>query len=145
MEVFDNNQITNWKAKNFWAAMKFKQCHNIQKFRRQMYAGLKILLICEYLKIDTTRSNKQVFIYSETPRLEELRNRYKNERLKNIFSDKKKSLLDDIEEKEANIIFINDLLSADKSLERYFIEVKEMLEKDIKKFKAHIKLMDDII
>src|SRR5690606_38511519 len=145
MKVFDNNRIISWRAKNFWNAMEINPCFDKNKIRRQMYAGLKILVICEYLKIDTSRSSKKVFVYSETERLEELRNKYKNEKLNVIFSDKKKALLDEIEEKEANINFINNLLSADKSLERYFIEIKEILEKGIKKFKAHIKLMDDII
>lgn len=145
MEIFDNNEILNWKAKDFWVAMKFEQCCDIHKMRRQMYASLKILLICEYLKIDTSRSTKKIFIYSETPRLQELRNKYKNEKLTKVFSANKKSLLDEIEEKEANINFINNLLSTDNSLDKYFIEVKEKLEKDIKNFKAHIKLMEDII
>lgn len=145
MEIFDNNEILNWKAKDFWVAMKFDQCYDIKKMRRQMYASLKILLICEYLKIDTSRSTKKIFIYSETPRLQELRNKYKNEKLTKVFLANKKSLLDEIEEKEANINFINNLLSTDKSLEKYFIEAKEKLEKEIKNFKAHIKLMEDII
>lgn len=65
--------------------------------------------------------------------------------LDKIFSTKKILFINEVEEKEANINFINDLLSNDNSLERYFIEVKEILEKDIKKLKSNIKLMDRII
>lgn len=110
-----------------------------------MYAGLKVLLRCQYLKIDTDQSSKQLFMYSETPRLEELRKKYRYEKLDKIFSTKKILFINEVEEKEANINFINDLLSNDNSLERYFIEVKEILEKDIKKLKSNIKLMDRII
>ena len=78
MEIFDNHEILNWRAKDFWVTMKFEQCYDIHKMRRQMYASLKILLICEYLKIDTSRSTKKIFIYSETPRLQELRNKLWN-------------------------------------------------------------------
>lgn len=145
MDIFENHEVKNWQAKNFWEVMKFNIPDGSQKFKRQMYTGLKVLLTCEYLKIDSTRSSKQLFIYNETPRLEELRNRYKNEKLTTIFSSKKTALIELIEEKEENIKFINDLVSADNSLERYFIDIIKMLEKDIRKFKSNIKLMDEII
>jgi hypothetical protein len=145
LELFDNYKILNWKAENFWEVIKRNQPNPTRKYKRQMYEGLKVLLECQYLEIDTIRSRKKAFIYSETPRLEELRSRHKNEQLAKIFSCKKASLLNDIEELESNITFINNLVSEDQTLEKYFIEIKELLEKDIRKFKSNIKLMDGIL
>jgi len=145
LEIFDKHKIVNWQAKNFWQVMELNKLCEERKCRRQMYAGLKVLVRCQYLKIDTDQSSKQLFMYSETPRLEELRKKYRNAKLDNIFSRKKILFLDEVEEKEANINFIKDLLSNDNSLEKYFVEVKEVLEKDIRKLKSNIKLMDSII
>jgi hypothetical protein len=145
LELFDNHKILNWKAENFWEVIKLNQPNPTRKYKRQMYEGLKVLLECQYLEIDTIRSRKKAFIYSETSRLEELRSRHKNAHLEKIFSCKKASLLNDIEELESNITFINNLVSDDQTLEKYFIEIKDLLEKDIRKFKSNIKLMDGIL
>ncbi len=145
LEIFDNHKIQNWQAKHFWEKMGLNQRYRAKRCKRLMYAGLKVLLKCQYLEIDESKSKKNAFSYTETPRLNELRKRYKKEKLKDVFSMKELALLSQIREKENNIEFLNDLLADNESLEKYFINYKETLENDIKNIKSNIKLMDDIM
>jgi len=110
-----------------------------------MYAGLRVLLKCNYLELDIENSKKNAFSYKETPHLNKLRELYKKQKLTELFSTKKLVLLDELQEKENIIEFINDLLLDDKSLEKYFIDHKKTLENDIKKINSNIRFMDDIL
>ena len=58
---------------------------------------------------------------------------------------KERDLLTELEEKENNIEFLNNLLSNDATLEKYFITHKHEIEKDIKKINSNIKLMEEIL
>ena len=98
-----------------------------------MYSGLKILLNFKYLEADPKKKKKNSFRYKETPRLNDLRNKYKKQKLQDIFMSKKSDLLTELEEKENNIEFLNNLLSNDATLEKYFITHKHEIEKNIKK------------
>ena len=53
-----------------------------------MYAGLKVLLECKYLEVDDKKSTKTSFSYNETPRLNELRDQYKKQKLERFFNIK---------------------------------------------------------
>src|SRR5690606_39762955 len=106
-------------------------------------SGLKVLMYYQYLEIDPAASKKNVFSYTETPRMNELRNRTKKQKLEKIFSEKKVQFIAQIKDKENNVEFLNDLLADNESLEKYFINYKETMENDIKNIKSNIKLMDD--
>ena len=145
LKIFIEHKIINWQAKDFWEKVELDQLFRTRHCKRQMYTGLKILVRCEYLKIDLSKSSKKAFSYNESARLDELRDSYKKQKLKPIFSMKKAEFLNEISEKENNIQFIESLLSTDKTLEKYFIIDKEKLENDIKNIKSNIKFMDNII
>ena len=145
LKIFINHEIINWQAKHFWEKMGLNQRYRAKRCKRLMYVGLRVLLRCKYLEIDVTKSSKKAFSYKETPRLNELRDRYKKQKLEAIFSIKKSEFLNQIKDKENNIEFIESLLSDDKTLEKYFINHKEKLETDIKNIKSNIKLMDSIM
>ncbi|HHX4924422.1 hypothetical protein [Acinetobacter baumannii] len=106
MDIFMNHEICNWQAKNFWEKINLSQTYGSYERRRQMYAGLKVLVKYNYLEIDFNSSTKRAYSYKERPRLEELRNKYKKHQLEKIFSTKKIELLSQIKEKENNINFI---------------------------------------
>lgn len=145
LEIFDNYQINNWRARHFWEKIKFKECYNNKLCKGQMYTGLKVLLECKYLEIDEEKSTKTSFSYKETPRLNELREHHKKQKLERIFNSKKIELLDQIRDKENNINFIKSLVDDDKTLEKYFINYKEKIENEIKNIKSNIILMDNIL
>lgn len=145
LEIFDNHQINNWRAKHFWETIKLENCYKNKRYKNQMYAGLKVLLECKYLEIDAEKSTKTSFSYNETTRLNELRERHKKQKLEKVFSFKKIELAEQIKEKENNINFMELLLEDNKSLEKYFILHKEKLESDIKNIKSNIKLMNNIM
>lgn len=145
LELFDNYEIQNWRAKQFWEKLNINQIYRNDKTKRLMYSGLKILIRFQYLEVNHETSRKNVFSYTETPRMNELRNRTKKQKLEEIFSKKKTEFLDQIKDKENNIEFLESLLSDDKTLEKYFINHKETMENDIKNIKSNIKLMDDIM
>lgn len=145
LNIFINHEIINWQAKHFWEKMGLNQRYRAKRCKRIMYVGLRVLLRCKYLEIDVTKSSKKAFSYKETPRLNELRGRYKIQKLEAIFSIKKSEFLNQIKDKENNIEFIESLLSDDKTLEKYFINHKEKLETDIKNIKSNINLMDSMM
>ncbi|MFK4049002.1 hypothetical protein [Acinetobacter venetianus] len=145
LEIFDNHQINNWRARHFWEKIQYKKPYNTKFYKGQMYAGLKVLLECKYLEIDEEKSTKTSFSYKETPRLNELRDMVKKQKLERIFNSKKIELLDQIKDKENNIKFIKSLLEGDKTLDKYFINHKKEIESEIKNIKSNIILMDDIL
>lgn len=145
LEIFDNHQINNWRARHFWEKIKLEDCYKTKWYKNQMYTGLKVLLECKYLEVDDEKSTKTSFSYKETPRLNELRDQYKKQKLERFFNTKKLELSGRIKDKENNINFIKSLLEDDKTLEKYFISHKEKLENDIKNINSNIKLMDNIL
>lgn len=145
LKIFIDHEILNWQAKHFWEKMGLNQRYRAKRCKRLMYVGLRVLLRCKYLEIDVSKSSKKAFSYIETPRLNELRDSYKKQKLEAIFSIKKFEFINQIKDKENNIKFIESLLSDDKTLEQYFINHKEKLETDIKNIKSNIKLMDNLM
>jgi len=142
LDLFINHEVNNWQAKDFWEKMLTSRPNMPKTAKRRMYSGLKILLNFKYLEADPTTSSKNSFRYKETPRLNDLRNKYKKQKLQDIFMSKKSDLLTELEEKENNIEFLNNLLSNDATLEKYFITHKHEIEK---KINSNIKLMEDIL
>lgn len=145
LELLDNYEIHNWQAKQFWEKLNISQNHRNEKTKRLMYSGLKVLMYYRYLEVDPATSKKNVFSYTETPRINELRNRTKKQKLTEIFSKKKIEFFDQIQDKENNIEFLESLLSDDKTLEKYFSNYKKKLENEIKNINSNIRLMDDIL
>ncbi|MCY1160523.1 hypothetical protein D9M71_00510 [compost metagenome] len=145
LEIFDNHQINNWRARHFWEKIKLEDCYKTKWYKNQMYTGLKVLLECKYLEVDNEKSTKTSFSYKETPRLNELRDQHKKQKLERVFNTKKIELSGRIKDKENNINFIKSLLEDDKTLEKYFISHKEKLENDIKNINSNIKLMNNIL
>jgi hypothetical protein len=145
LELFDNYEIQNWEAKQFWEKLNISQSNRNEKSKRLMYSGLRVLMRLKYLEVNALTSKKNIFSYSETPRMNELRNRTKTQKLEEIFSKKKTEFLDQIKDKENNIEFLESLLSDDKTLEKYFINYKEQLKNDIKNINSNIRLMNEIM
>ncbi|MFV5312352.1 hypothetical protein VXN68_09095 [Acinetobacter schindleri] len=145
LELFDNYEIQNWEAKQFWEKLNISQNNRNEKSKRLMYSGLRVLMQLKYLEVNPLTSKKNIFSYTETPRMNELRKRTKKQKLEEIFSKKKTEFLDQIKDKENNIEFLQSLLSDDKTLEKYFINYKEQLKNDIKNINSNIRLMDEII
>jgi len=145
LKIFIEYEIVNWQAKHFWEKMKLNQHYRTKEDKRLMYVGLKVLLKCEYLEVDMNQSSKRAFSYNETYRLNELRDRHKKQKLEPIFSIKRTKFLNEIDDKENNIKFIESLLSDDKTLEKYFINHKKKLNNDIRNINSNIKLMDEIL
>lgn len=145
LELFDNYEIQNWEAKQFWEKLNISQNNRNEKSKRLMYSGLRILMQLQYLEVNPLTSKKNIFSYTETPRMNDLRDRTKKRKLEDIFSKKKTEFLDQIKDKENNIEFLQSLLSDDKTLEKYFINHKEKLKNDIKNIKSNIRLMDEIL
>lgn len=145
LELFDNYEIQNWQAKQFWKKLNISQNNRNEKTKRLMYSGLKVLMQFQYLEVDHETSKRKVFSYTETPRMNELRNRTKKHRLEKTFSKKKIEFFNQIKDKENNIDFLDSLLIEDKTLEKYFINYKEKLENEIKDINSNIRLMDEIL
>lgn len=145
MDIFTNYEIENWQAKHFWEKMKINQSHKAEPHRRLMYIGLKILVRFKYLEVDIHQSTKRAFSYKELPRLDELRDKHKKQKLERIFSTKKNEFLGQIKDKENNIDFIQAILADDKSLEKYFIIHQQKLENDIKSINSNIKFMEEVL
>ena len=145
MNILTSHEIKNWQAKHFWEKMGLNQRYRAKCCKQLMYAGLRVLLKCQYLEVDANKSTKKAFSYNETPRLNELRNQYKKQKLKNAFLLKETEFINKIKDKENNLTFIESLLLDDKTLEKYLINHKEKLENEIKNMHSNIRLMKDIM
>ena len=145
LKIFMDNEIINWQAKHFWEKMVLNQRYRAKRCKQLMYVGLKVLLKCQYLEVDANKSTKKAFSYNETPRLNELRNQYKKQKLENVFLIKEAEFINKIKDKENNLKFIESLLLNDKTLEKHLINHKEKLENEIKNMHSNIRLMKDIM
>ena len=58
---------------------------------------------------------------------------------------KETEFINKIKDKENNLMFMESLLSDDKTLEKHLINHKEKLENEIKNMHSNIRLMKDII
>lgn len=145
LKIFMDNEIINWQAKHFWEKMGLNQRYRAKRCKQLMYVGLKVLLKCQYLEVDANKFTKKAFSYHETPRLNELRNQYKKQKLENVFLIKEAEFINKIKDKENNLKFIESLLLNDKTLEKHLINHKEKLENEIKNMHSNIRLMKDIM
>ena len=84
LELFDNYEIQNWEAKQFWEKLNISQNNRNEKSKRLMYSGLRVLMQLQYLEVNPSIS-KNIFSYTETPRMNELRNRTKKQNWKRFF------------------------------------------------------------
>ena len=89
LDLFINHEVNNWQAKDFWEKMLTSRPNMPKTAKRRMYSGLKILLNFKYLEADPTTSSKNSFRYKETPRLNDLRNKYKKQNFKIFLCQKK--------------------------------------------------------
>lgn len=145
MGIFENHEIRNWQAKHFWEKMVLSKHISSEEDRWLMYAGLRILVKCQYLEVDMSKSTKRAFSYKETQRLDNLREILKKQKLETLFFEKKSEFLCQIQDKENNINFIKTLLEDDKTLEKYFIVHQQKLENDIRNINSNIKFMEDVL
>ncbi|WP_111858554.1 hypothetical protein [Acinetobacter sp. CFCC 10889] len=145
LKIFMDNEIINWQAKHFWEKMGLNQRYRAKRCKQLMYVGLRVLLKCQYLEIDEKQSTKKAFSYTETLRLNELRNQYKKQKLENIFLIKETEFINQINDKKNNLTFLESLLSNDKTLEKHLINHKEKLENEIRNMHSNIRLMKDIM
>ncbi|MEB6666849.1 hypothetical protein MXM33_07365 [Acinetobacter vivianii] len=145
MGIFANHEISNWQAKHFWEKMALSKQTSAEEDRWMMYAGLRILVKCQYLEVDISQSTKRAFSYKETKRLDNLREIYKKQKLETLFVGKKNEFLNQIQDKENNINFIKALLEDDKTLEKFFIVHQQKLENDIRNINSNIKFMEDVL
>lgn len=145
MDIFANHEIQNWQAKHFWEKMDMDKSSKVEQHRRLMYAGLRVLVKCHYLEVDVSQSTRKAFSYKETHRLENLREKFKKQKLEKVFLAKKIEFLGQIKDKENNINFIQTLLADDKTLEKYFIVHQQKLENDIRSINSNIKFMEDVL
>lgn len=142
---FANQEIKNWQAKHFWEKMGMSKNSKVEQHRRLMYVGLRILVKCHYLEVDVSQSTRRVFSYKETHWLDNLREKFKKQKLEKVFLAKKTEFLGQIKDKENNINFIQTLLADDKTLEKYFIVHQQQLENDIRSINSNIKFMEDVL
>lgn len=66
LELFDNYEIQNWEAKQFWEKLNISQNNRNEKTKRLMYSGLRVLMQLQYLEVNPSISKKNIFSYTET-------------------------------------------------------------------------------
>lgn len=72
-------------SKTFWEKMGLNQRYRAKRCKRLMYVGLKSYLDASILKLMLLNLQKKHSVTKETPRLNELRDRYKKQKLEAIF------------------------------------------------------------
>lgn len=116
VKILLENRIQNWEAKIFWINIEHLSELEDKSLRKQMYNGLRVLASNDFLKVEYSRYNDRVFLYSETLKLYKFREQF----LKNNYDQSMKS--------EKNIIIneLGELKLQEKFLDELYFKYPEL-------------------
>lgn len=106
--TFEKLKIENWEAKDFISNVLEKRLHTA-KNKQRIYQGIKVLVVCGYLKKTINARKKNTFLYSETEKITDYRCAKKQENLARALNEKMDSVQGSILQKSIEVDFINGL------------------------------------
>lgn len=144
-EIFENHDIINWQAKDFWEKIGLQEAYDAKNRRKMLYKGLRILVKTKYLRIDPAKSTKQCFSYVQTEHLVHLKKSMRVSILEQAFEQKKAELLKEQSDKRRSAFFINNLMIENYYLRKYLTAMSEDLDRDIQIINSNLQLMKMIL
>ena len=145
LNIFENYEINNWEAKQFWS--KFDVSENVNHFRlrQNAYLGIKILSKKGYLSFKCSPNSSKIFWYSETHKLKQIRINNFKKNYRQIFMDHKNKISNHLDSLNLQDNFANELIAQYPELTSEITTYQKDIKHYKKKCKAKILTLNDLI
>ena len=137
LELFDNYEIQNWEANLFWLNIEHLSQIETKEQRQQMYNGLRVLTSNDYLRVEYSKYNRRIFLYSETLKLHQFRRNVLAENYNEVINPPKY-----IKDFEKFYKEINHKIFEEHGLEEFFL-FEEFPAVNLKSFEKRIFSLND--
>lgn len=143
--IIENYEINNWQAKDFWGKMNHSLYIDKQLMRKKMYAGIRVLVICNFFNIQKSSSNKRINIYTENKRLKEFRKEIIQNQLNEALNGKHHKMIEEVKIKENEIDFIKSLCEEIPSIEKHLDKYNKKYIKEMDILRSNIRVIEKIL
>lgn len=130
VEIIKNNEIKNWESKYFWLIIKQSDRPRIlsmKRLRERMYTAIQVLLKNDFLVAQRSLCNKRLYLYSETPKLKELRKKLIDIEENNPLFTQKNTINKELSFLKNQVDFINELAVSYLNFVIQFKNIKKKL------------------
>lgn len=148
VEIIKNYEIHNWQSKYFWSIITEKNELDPSKLKGlhdDMYAAIKILSTNNYLVAHRSPFNKNAFLYSETPKIEDLRIQLREAERKNPLIIKKNNISKELEILRKQIEFIDELILTCPEFDYKIKKYREEINYQLDYCEVKLKTVDSIL
>lgn len=148
VEIIKNNEIKNWESKCFWLIIKQSDRPRIlsmKRLRERMYTAIQVLLKNDFLVAQRSLCNKRLYLYSETPKLKELRKKLIDIDENNPLFTQKNTINKELSFLKNQVDFINELAVSYPEFCDSIQKYKEEIDYQINFCEVKIKTINSII
>lgn len=148
VEIIKNNEIKNWESKCFWLIIRQSDRPRIlsmKRLRERMYTAIQVLLKNDFLVAQRSLCNKRLYLYSETPKLKELRKNLIDTEEKNPLIVKKNSINKELNFLKNQVKFIDELAFSYPEFCNSIKKYREEIDYQIDYCEVKIKTINNII
>ena len=108
IKILLENKIQNWEANLFWLNIEHLSQIETKEQRQQMYNGLRVLTSNDYLRVEYSKYNRRIFLYSETLKLHQFRRNVLAENYNEVILNEKKLIIKELENFESLSMVVID-------------------------------------
>lgn len=107
-ELFEKDTIQGWEIKDFTKKVLSENLIT-EENKKKVYKGVMVLYKCGYLTRKKNPKNSKVFLYTENQAIVDYRTEKLNEKIEKALREKMSIILNSLNEKNKEAIFINEL------------------------------------
>ena len=147
LEILNFCEIVDWEAKDFWSMLETSGLvyHEHKKLRSKTYASLQLLRKHGYLTVESAAYRKQLFLYSQTEKLINMRKTPAKKNKVTILVSYKEELQLKINELRSQIEYADELLVSFPELNKDILNFKSSLESQFKKHQIETNTLNSLI
>ncbi|GAA5558340.1 hypothetical protein Asch01_03096 [Acinetobacter schindleri] len=147
LEILNFCEIVDWEAKDFWNMLETSGLvyHERKKLRTQTYASLQLLRKHGYLTVESAAYRKQLFLYSQTEKLINMRKTPAKKNKVTILVSYKEELQLKTNELISQIEYSAELLVSLPELEKEIINFRNSLEHQLKKHQVETNTLNRLL
>lgn len=144
-QIFENNQILNWRASDFIRVILDDSNSFYNKEKNQVYRALNILVECRYLKRERLDDNKKIYFYSETIRLKVYKEKAQFLKIKDILVRERRSIEKSLTQHRVEYNFIHDIVHKHPELEVFFEKYGMCISKRIEEMETKMVFLKSVL
>ena len=145
IKILLENKIQNWEANLFWLNIEHLSQIETKEQRQQMYNGLRVLTSNDYLRVEYSKYNRRIFLYSETLKLHQFRRNVLAENYNEVILNEKKLIIKELENFEHQKKFLDELYLKYPELAPQFFKLKNKLTSNQQYSDAKLRAIDGLI